>query len=487
MGLNWLNIFRKNFSSSEEGKPAITNEVAEIERILLIGFGKVPGFHCVNWQDWEWANAAVFDVTFINCGSLYNLLLKWKNEYSEDEENFPLQPFDRLKDNLDTLSKQILQIINSNRSIYVFATPNVWFQVRRSGSYYGFVHSSISVYSWCPLLVEVVEEVPGEVITNINPQFEKYCHQIKKWQFHFGNKPKSLDSIDKSDLSPGQEYIQFPISLFETLSLQPLGIELRYGVFDQAKMTSNVKLDVISGPLYLLHFPVGGDLKAALRSLLQEFCKVDLLESTEPEWIHTVSPPRGLEINEQINELSNKIADLAAEKTNLQNLLQQMEYWRRLLYESGEALEDVVLEALKLLGLDNARFGLKGDHDIAGEIDGETVVFEAKGLNRSAGRKEVFALDRHKDEFELKNPQIKVAKCVLVANTYRQNPPSTRETDGKQIFTSDAVEHAKLLGFALLDTRILYKIAKETIEREMDNNIEFLKALKNTTGIYVET
>lgn len=412
---------------------------------------------------------------FINCGTLYNLLYDWERGRSENAADVPEKLIKRLRDNLRVLEAQVTQIINSGRPVFALTTPKKWFHFRNGHRF------SFSPYTWCPLPVETCLE-EGEVSNDVDSRFSKYRQQLKEWFFYYDIKPRILEQMDRSDLSRGQDYVLLVNGLFENLSLYPLGVELRYGVFDQAKQV--VLEDGVSGPIYLLHFPVGGNVKLALRSLLQEFCNADLVESEEPEWVDLIKPPRGAEIDEQLRELSNQIEDLSEKKARLLEEREQLEYWRRLVYESGDMLEEVVLEALKLLGLQNARFGPKGDYDIVGEFAGETLLFEVKGLKGAVGRKHMFDLDRHINEFKLKNPSEKVAKGVLVANAYCNDFPDTREEGGKQIFAGDAVDHARLLEFALLDTRILYRLITDTIEGNLTNTNEVLEALRNTIGVY---
>jgi hypothetical protein len=474
MGLNWLITLGKLRAPQRQGESE-QSEACQVERILFIGFGRIPGFYWFNWDDWDWLNAADFEVVFINCFTLLHLLHDWERDHSENATDVPETPIKRLRDNLRVLEAQVTQIINSGRAVFALTTHRTSFRISfRNGHHY-----YPSTYDWCPLPVETrLEE--GEVINDVDPRFSKYRQQLKKWVFYYDIKPRKLEQMDRSDLLRGQHYVLLPKDLFQNLSLHPLGVELRYGVVDQAKLD----LSGVSGPIYLLHFPIGGDVRLALRSLLQEFCTADLVESEEPEWVDLIKPPRGAEIDEQLRELFNEIEDLSKKRARLLEKREQLEYWRRLVYGSGDMLEEVVLEALKLLGLQNARLGPKGGYDIVGEFAGETLLFEVKGLKGAVGRKHVFDLDRHVNEFELKNPSEKVAKGVLVANAYCNDSPDTREEGGKQIFAGDAVDHARLLEFALLDTRILYRLITDTLEGNLTNTNKVLEVLRNTIGVY---
>ena len=182
--------------------------------------------------------------------------------------------------------------------------------------------------------------------------------------------------------------------------------------------------------------------------------------------------------------MGSQIEKLAEEKSKLIGEKKQLENWRKLLYETGETLQNVVFDALRLLGLENAELGPKSDYDIIGVVDGEIVIFEVKGLTKNAGRGDVFSLDRHMEEYKKKNPGKKVAKGILVVNAYRNDYPESRDKKGNQVFADDAVKHAKLLKFALLDTRILYNATFDVIEGKKINGIHFLGSLVKITGVY---
>lgn len=447
-----------------------------IERLLFVGFGRVPGYSCFKWSDWDWPNAADYEAVFLNCAGLWVLLNQWKQTHSEDPDRFPLKPFHRLSENLSSMKKQILDIIDSGRPVFALATPPTWFTIRSSRLY----SKTVEVYDWCPLPVQIEYE-EGQVSQDADEQFAEYRKQLKEWRFYFDYQPLEPLPWPQNELDPQYDYILVSRPLFHNLSLKALGIELKYRLVD---ISGGPKPpEATSGPIYLLHLPFGGDQSVALRSLVRNFCGVDLPEAQVPPWAPDVEAPRGCELNQSIISLTSKIQELSEQRAELEEAKEQSEEWRKLLYESGDALEGVVFEALKLLGLENVKFGPKADHDIAGDLDGKTLVFEVKGLRGPAGRKHVFDLDRHITEFEKKTGE-EDAKGVLVANAFRLDPPRGRDKEGRQVFNGDAVQHAEILHFALLDSRTLYAMVKDKLEGNLTDATEELRSLLTTTGIF---
>ena len=267
------------------------------------------------------------------------------------------------------------------------------------------------------------------------------------------------------------------------MSNHPLGIELKYGEipedFHKENSTKN-----ISGSLYLLHYIPNESIYSALKQLVNSFCNVEIEFSSEPEWLAQIHSPMENVLNPQIANLSSEIDTLTKKRTELLDEIQKYKPWKQLLYETGKPLEEIVLKALELLELENVQPGPKGDHDIVAGFQGESIIFEVKGLTKSAGRQEVFDLYRHLSAFESKHPDKPVRKGILVVNAYRTMAPDLRDKDGRVTFPDDAVKHAVLLEFALLDTRDIYRAVQEIIEGTIQDKQAWFRKIIETVGIY---
>lgn len=473
MGLNWLQRLRgKQLAGSDSQTMTVAPQ--KIERILFIGFERIAGFHSFEWTDQKWRNAADYEVVFIDVGPLYLLLIEWSKQKQAEPDSFAVAPFNKLYENIQSLNKQLLNVINSERPVFALALPQLSFALTHH--IYG---AGIGTYSWCPLPVSVEIE-SGQVSKDVDVRFAGYRKYIKNWEFYFEDKPQVLDWFDQTDLARNQIYISFATTLFTNLSRHALGLELRYGSVDRDRPSQPLTL---SGPIYLLHYPIGSDVRDAVRVLLRQFCDIDLSESPEPTWIESVKAPKSLENEVTLATIAKQLEVLNEQKVQAEQQKSKMEKWRRLLFEDGDALEEVVMDSLKLLGLENAEFGPKGDWDIVGELDEQLLLFEVKGLTKNAGRQEIHALTRHIDEYETKVPEKKVARGVLVVNAYRNEPPDTRDSKGKEVFANDAIKLAIPREFALLDTRTLYRVVLNVIEGRLPDKLGFLRTIRDTIGI----
>lgn len=349
-----------------------------IQRILFIGFGKVPGFHESDWRDWEWHNAADFETVFINSETLSVLLSDWKKQYDTDEEAFAVGPLVRLDENLTRLRNQLLQLITSSRAVYAFGVPDAHYQFdTHQGHLMTGRYIALSPYSWCPLPVDTVTE-NGQMTGHVDPRVASYRQQIKQWIFYFALPQRRLEHLEENfDLRRGEILALAASPLLENLSQRPLAIELRLHVLVGLKLDvlGNLRrlqnpepTDRISAPIYLFHYPFGGDRTEAIRCLLREFCHTNMVVAEEPEWLPEFLPPQGKELNSAIDALSTQIDQMMTERALLAAKKAEAEKWRCLLYETGDALEDVVLRSLNLLGLQKVRFGPRGGHDIIGEL-----------------------------------------------------------------------------------------------------------------------
>jgi hypothetical protein len=472
MSLSWTTRVRQQIADAQGQSPL---DESPIERVLFVGFGEVPGFHAVDWQDRAWLNAADFDAVLLNCRTLSDLLSRCQIQYGANPEGFSTKWYDRLHENLAVLREQILDVINSGRSVFALATPRVEWSVGG-----GVFKSSVDTYSWCPLPITAYEE-SGEVSVEIDPRFEPYREHLGRWECHFDDKPRTIDLKGRGGLQRGQKHILVPHSLFRNLSYHPLGIELRYGVVSRSG--GEDKLEAVSGPIYVLHHPSGGDLWQAVRALLREFFGQDIPEPQAPEWVHTIPLPGDSELQARILEISNQIDALVAQQRVLAERRRQLEHWRGLLYKAQQGLRDVALDALELLGLENGR---PVDHDgtaFAGQYGDKMLLVRVVGTAETATRREVFDLDSHIQGFEQDQPEAHVDKGVLIVNAWRGAAPETRGRQGRAVLSADAIEHATLLDFALLDSRLLYRWVTEAIEGRMEDVGVALTRLLNTAGV----
>lgn len=199
----------------------------------------------------------------------------------------------------------------------------------------------------------------------------------------------------------------------------------------------------------------GHRLSASLLSV-SDALKADSQITPPPEW--TASPslrvPKENELEVRIEEKTERIEELNNEKIELVKELSQIGELRRLLFEKGKPLEEIILFSLRQLG-----FSAEGFDDGESEFDAVFTSAEGRFLGEAEGKDKravniakITQLERNLQEDFARDEVADFAKGVLFGNGFRLKPPADR-TD---VFTEKCCIAAKRLRIALVFTPDLF-------------------------------
>jgi hypothetical protein len=167
--------------------------------------------------------------------------------------------------------------------------------------------------------------------------------------------------------------------------------------------------------------------------------------------------PRLQPIQDQISDVEKKMTALEAEKQQHQQRFEDRAAYRKLLYEKGKSqLEPIVLRAF-----DDLEFGTTPGEMIKGtihEIDGRTKNGSNPGIVEVKGSKNAIS----QAEFAVFPPKIladaqaskNYSKGILVGNGFCEKSPAERL--GESVFTPHALDGAKIMSVALINSVELY-------------------------------
>ncbi len=178
-----------------------------------------------------------------------------------------------------------------------------------------------------------------------------------------------------------------------------------------------------------------------------------LLAQRKPEWLNEYSFKERENIDTKIRRLRNR--------------LQRYEMFERLLYATGEPLEESVYFALKHLGIKKVKHHKKGDKDIQDidfEINDTKFLVEVKGKTTLANKDDVEELMGWRKQEVLKrdNATAEDVKGILIVNHYRRTDPQERES----VLTLHAKKWLKLYQLKVLTTFSLFELIKE-VEKDI--------------------
>lgn len=161
--------------------------------------------------------------------------------------------------------------------------------------------------------------------------------------------------------------------------------------------------------------------KELLKKLMELDEKLTITdEETElPAWAKEIELIDERKYREKNEIIDKKIQNLSIQKAKNTKKLEEIETYKRLLTETGINLENIIQNVLCELGfeLENSEINRT---DIIGNYKGIPIVFEIKGVTKSAGERNAAQLEKWISDYHV-NKGVK-PKGVLMVNAFREKP-----------------------------------------------------------------
>ena len=176
------------------------------------------------------------------------------------------------------------------------------------------------------------------------------------------------------------------------------------------------------------------------------------------EWLNNINILDDVEIGEKLNINNQKLEKLLKEKENLESKIKENEYYKSILYSSGDRLVEVVkaiLEEMLNITIDDT--DLK-KQDLYFNLDKRNILVEVKGVNHPFQRDNISQVKRHVKDYAEEN-QIygadvdKNCKGVLILNPYSKH--DLKEKISKDFYSKDVIADAEYEKVCTLDTLTL--------------------------------
>jgi hypothetical protein len=360
------------------------------------------------------------------------------------------------------------------------------------------IDSWITFYGFRQLFPEFPDliSIEGQEIRDKDNDFIYYLDHVKKWSFHLYTKkdelPLEKGSIEKfhgifDDYDVRRALRQAIINikpLAKSVSQYPIAFSFNYTILIPKMSTS--KTNVYGEPLVEKIEPISTantfflppttslPVIEGIKLILQNRYNL-ILESETPEWINEYKLPEQLDVEYKIGEYEKEIKNLEGNIEKLQEPLHHVNSFQKLLYETGENLRNIVLDALENLGAKVDRTDISQDDGRLIDPFGRKATIEVKGVEKSVKRKDIRQLEdwmdtaKEKDNWE--------SKGILIANTYIKNPLNKR----KEPFPNDCSKKAISEEICLITTTQLFKALQHLQENEF-NQEDFWDSIFNTNG-----
>ncbi len=179
-----------------------------------------------------------------------------------------------------------------------------------------------------------------------------------------------------------------------------------------------------------------------------------------PEWakVTDYDLPKEAKLRKELLKIDKKMEKLQRQKQTTRKQFANEGILRRLLFEKGPLLEEVIIDALKLMGFSVSKYkDSESEFDAVFEIPEGRFLGEAEGKdNKAIGIDKLRQLEMNIHEDLAREEVLEPAKGVLFGNAYRLLPLNDRSA----FFTVKCLKAAKRSGTVLVRTPDLFRVAQ---------------------------
>ena len=433
-----MNLFKRD-------KPGAMPPVvpAQPRRVLVVGSTGHPRVRCVRWDERTFPNVADYEAVIVNSAPLAQII----QNLPADESNEFCQ---RLSENQRLVRAGLLKALGAGAPVYAidsaeFRRPSV----RGDGvPYFG----GMTNREWVPIPVRQERE-EGETVVVVDADYRVYCGLVSRWDhvyfiqqmeqqqwtwvLHemFGRKLDSYVVIQHEPVAANCYHRMVAVKL--RLAFHGIVYD-RYGGRGVSQEPERR-----SGDLILLPQPTDVSDRDAVNVLLESFFGIPR-ESMPPEWTGEVRLPGEEALIKEDEKHAASVQELSEKRERIAKGIWDLREYKRLLYETGPALEAICKRVLSELGA-SVREAEVAQEDFVVEWNGLKAVVEVKGHTRTVRVDDLRQLGHYRDEYRIKNG--KEIKGILLGNAWRLEHPGRRT--GRQEFTQDAIEYATSRGIKI--------------------------------------
>lgn len=218
--------------------------------------------------------------------------------------------------------------------------------------------------------------------------------------------------------------------------------------------------------------------KELLKKLMELDEKLTITnEKTElPSWVKDIELFDERKYREKNENIDKRIQNLSLQKAKNIKKLEEIETYKYLLTETGINLENIVKKILCELGFELEESEINRT-DIIGKYKGIPVVFEIKGVTKSASERNAAQLEKWISDYHV-NTGVK-PKGVLLVNAFREKPIVERT---ELVFPKQMLDYSISREHCLISTTqfLCMFINCKNNKKSKEIIMEFIK----TTGVY---
>lgn len=203
-----------------------------------------------------------------------------------------------------------------------------------------------------------------------------------------------------------------------------------------------------------------------------------LKETPPPTWLVDVKVPGEEAIAKQIKESRREIEAALSKVKDLEASLNEVKKYKGLLYQTGNALQEIVKTTLGELGAEIEPSTVTDEFII--KVGDKKMLAEVKGNTKSISKADLAQLITDLGE-HLKATQEDV-DGILIGNAWRRLPPDKRNTHDKPIFPRNVVKTAEKRTIGLLSSVDLFSAYCRSLSGE-ESQSDILRKIIEGKGL----
>jgi hypothetical protein len=402
-----------------------------------IGYG---GVESVDWIEGELPNIVDYDLIIVDVPALT----------PDKLASADLKRFERIK-------AQLVRFLDSRGTLIIITSPTI--SHKRPNRY----PEVITNYIWSPIAILTKLENGKSVVTK-REEFKTYLSLLSDWDYLFLILNDCLSDALTNFYGPTHktQYRVTNTPILENRYGQVLAgryhIEVRY---EQQKYTAYSsghteypkEPDYLTGDLILLPRIQGIDNRKAVSLILEEIMGMPQ-ETLSPQWADIIIVPGIPSLLAQVDEKRQQIRVMEAEITILNEKVDSLNEYKRLLYSSGSELENIVERCFKELGgqVNPAKYSQEEFVLIYAGIE---YLVEVKGASKSIALSHLRQLNDYLLKYQEDMGQL--CKGILFGNAWCTLPPQDRDKPETPVFPDNVKQRAEQWDVALVSSNEFYQ------------------------------